>query len=91
MIQRRRVEPDVALSTVERVRRVLERAKVPVSRNWLLRRLEEAGHSTTRQRLNRALSFFFDLGLAVDGSKGVQWTHIDSETLRRAAAVGLRL
>ena len=61
----KRVGPDVALSTVERVRGLLERSKVPVSRNTLLRGLEESGHATTRQRLNRALSFFFDLGLAI--------------------------
>ena len=59
-----------------------------MSRNRLLDRLAESGHATTRQRLNRALAFFFDLGLAVEGSKGVQWTHSDSESLRRAVAKG---
>lgn len=83
--------PDVALRTVERVRRVLERSRIPMSRNQLLRRLAESGHATTRQRLNRALSFFLDLGLAVEGSKGVQWTHSESEDLRRAVATGRQL
>ena len=62
-----------------------------MSRNELLRRLGDSGHATTRQRLNRVLAFFIDLGLAVDGSKGVQWTHSDSEDLRRAVATGRRL
>lgn len=88
---RKRVGPDVALSTVERVGRELERAKVPMSRNRLLRRLEESGHGTTRQRLNRALTFFLELGLAVEGTKGVQWTHSDAESLRRAVAAGRQL
>ena len=83
--------PDVALSTIERVRGLLEASKVPTSRNELLRRLGESGHATTRQRLNRVLSFFIGLGLAVDGSKGVQWTHSESEDLRRAVATGRRL
>jgi len=83
--------PDVALSTIERVRGLLEASKAPMSRNELLRRLGESGHATTRQRLNRVLSFFIGLGLAVDGSKGVQWTHSDSEDLRRAVATGRRL
>jgi hypothetical protein len=88
---RPRVGPDVALSTVERVGRELERSKVPISRNRLLRRLEESGHATTRQRLNRALSFFLDLGLAIEGTKGVQWTHSDSESLRQAVATGRQM
>ena len=83
--------PDVTLSTVENVRRLLERSAVPVSRNFLLERLAAQGHTTTRARLNRALAFFFDLGLAVEGSKGIQWTHSGSLTLQRALASGRRL
>lgn len=82
--------PDVLLSTVERVELLLREADGPVSRNVLLDRLAEAGHTTTRQRLNRALDYFFRLRLAVEGSKGVQWTHADSESLRRARATGRR-
>ena len=83
--------PDVTLATVELVRDLLERAEAPVSRNWLLEELKKSGHATVRQRLNRALGFFFELGLAVEGSKGIQWTHNASESLRRAAATGRRL
>jgi len=86
-----RTGPDIALSTVDRVRRVLESSRIPMSRNQVLDRLAASGHATTRQRLNRALAFFFDLGLAIEGSKGVQWTHTDSESLRRAVATGRRL
>ena len=88
---RKRIGPDVTLSTVERVRGELERSKVPMSRNRILSHLEQSGHATTRQRLNRALSFFFDLGLAIEGTKGVQWTHSDSESLRQAVATGRQL
>lgn len=83
--------PDVMLSTVERVLTLLEEAETPVSRNWLLDELSEHGHTTTRQRLNRALNHFFMLELAVEGSKGIQWTHNTSESLRRAAASGREL
>ena len=83
--------PDVNLSTVELVESLLRRAGVPVSRNWLLDELERSGHSTTRPRLNRALGYFFRLGVAVEGSKGVQWTHSDSESLRQAVVLGRRL
>jgi hypothetical protein len=83
--------PDVNLSTVEHVRRLLEKAGVPVSRNFLLSQLARGGHTTTRPRLNRALDFFLELGLAVEGSKGVQWTHSDSPSLQRAQATGRRL
>jgi len=82
--------PDVNLGTVELVEGLLRKAGVPVSRNWILGQLERRGHSTTRARLNRALGYFFHLGVAVEGSKGVQWTHTDSESLRRAAALGRR-
>ncbi len=92
-MMRRRTSPgpDVALTTIERVRGLLERSKVPMSRNELLRRLGESGHATTRQRLNRVLAFLVDVGVAVDGNRGVQWTHSDREDLRRASAVGRRL
>ena len=83
--------PDVNLGTVELVEDLLRKAGVPVSRNWLLEQLERKGHSTTRPRLNRALGYFFHLGVAVEGSKGVQWTHTDSESLRRALVLGRRL
>jgi hypothetical protein len=83
--------PDVMLSTVERVQTLLQEAETPVSRNWLLDQLSEHGHTTTRQRLNRALNHFFMLELAVEGSEGIQWTHNTSESLRKAAATGREL
>jgi len=82
---------DVNLSTAELVQSLLEEAGIPVSRNWLLERLKHSGHSTTRSRLNRALSHYFKLGLAVEGSKGVQWTHNSSPELLLAIAKGKRL
>jgi len=81
------VSPDVNLATVEHVRLLLEEAGVPVSRNFLLGQLAKGGHTTTRPRLNRALDFFLELGLAVEGSKGVQWTHSESPSLKRAQSV----
>jgi hypothetical protein len=82
---------DVNLSTAELVQSMLERAGVPVSRNWLLDQLKQAGHATTRPRLNRALKHYFRLGVAVEGSKGVQWTHNMSPRLLYALSVGKRL
>ena len=83
--------PNVTLNTAEAVRDLLRRAAVPVSRNWLLTQLQTQGRSTTRPRLNRALTFFLDLGLAVEGSKGIQWTHSASASLRNAATTGRAL
>lgn len=83
--------PDVTLSTVENVRQVLESSPVPISRNKMLELLAQEGHTTTRPRLNRALDFFLELGLAVEGSKGVQWTQSGSPSLKRAKTVGRRL
>ena len=82
---------DVNLSTTELVQSILEEVGIPVSRNWILARLRESGHSTTRPRLNRALSHYFKLGLAIEGSKGVQWTHNMSPQLLYAVANGKRL
>jgi len=70
---------------------LLQEAGDPVSRNWLLARLKESGHTTTRARLNRALEFCFTHGLAVEGSRGIQWTHTTSPNLLRALAKGRRL
>lgn len=81
---------DVTLGTTEVIMSLLEGAGDPVSRNWLLSRLKETGHTTTRARPNRALRFCLDHGMAVEGSKGVQWTHTTHAGLLRAAAKGRR-
>lgn len=83
--------PDINLSTVELVEALLRQAGIPVSRNWLLEQLARTGHSTTRPRLNRALGYFFRLGVAIEGSKGIQWTHTTSPSLIRALAKGKRV
>jgi len=83
--------PDVNLATVENIQSLLQKAGVPVSRNWLLAELAKRGRTTSRPRLNRALDFFLDLGLAVEGSKGIQWTYSNSPSLQRARATGRRL
>ena len=83
--------PDINLATVENIQALLQKAGVPVSRNWLLAELSKRGRTTSRPRLNRALNFFLDLGLAVEGSKGIQWTHSTSPSLQRARATGRRL
>ncbi|MCI4352370.1 MAG: hypothetical protein L3K14_03160 [Thermoplasmata archaeon] len=85
------VHVDVNLSTAELIESMLEEVGIPVSRNWLLERLRESGHQTTRPRLNRVLKHYLRLGLAVEGSKGVQWTHNMSPQLLHAVAVGKRL
>lgn len=82
---------DVNLGTVEGVEEILRDAGVPVSRYFLRQRLAEQGRSTTPARLNRALSYLFRHELAIEGSKGVQWTFNPSAKLRRAIANGRRL
>jgi hypothetical protein len=89
--QRFEAKIDVNLSTVELVQSILEDEGIPVSRNWILAKLKQEGHSTTRPRLNRILNHYFRLGLAVEGSKGVQWTHNSSPQLLYAIATGKRL
>jgi hypothetical protein len=81
---------DVTLGTTEIVMSLLQEAGDPVSRNWLLEKLRESGHTTSRARLNRALTFCIDLGLAIEGSKGIQWTHTTSPSLLRSLAKGKR-
>jgi hypothetical protein len=83
--------PDVYLGTAKVVRSLLESVDHPVSRNWLLEKLASLGHTTTRPRLNVVLDFYFELGVAIEGSKGIQWTHNHSTSLRRAVATGRRL
>jgi len=83
--------PDVTLGTTEVVMSLLQEAGDPVSRNWLLQRLKDTGHTTSRARLNRALDFCLDHGMAIEGSKGIQWTHTTSPSLLSALAKGKRL
>lgn len=82
--------PDVNLGTVELVEGLLRKAGVPVKPELDPRAARAKGplhHSST---LEPRPQYFFHLGVAVEGSKGVQWTHTDSESLRRAAALGRR-
>ena len=82
---------DVTLGTTEVVMSLLQGAGDPVSRNRLLAELKASGHTTTRARLNRALEFCFEMGLAIEGSKGIQWTHTTSPSLLRSLARGKRV
>ncbi|MGB0651760.1 MAG: hypothetical protein ACPGQL_01035 [Thermoplasmatota archaeon] len=82
---------DVQVATLERVEAVLRAAQGPVSRNHILARLKEQGRGTTSARLNRALGYLFDHAMAVEGSKGIQWTYSQSASLGRARATGRRL
>ena len=91
VVSQRGHRPDVTLGTTEVVMSLLQEAGDPVSRNWLLSHLKEAGHTTTRPRLNRALEFCFVHGLAVEGSRGIQWIHTASPSLLRALAKSKRL
>lgn len=70
---------------------LLQEADDPVSRNWLLSRLKESGHTTSRTRLNRALEFCMAYGMAIEGPKGIQWTHSTSPGLLRSVSSGKRL
>lgn len=82
---------DVQVGTLEVVEQVLREAQEPVSRNYLLAHLKDLGRGTTSPRLNRALSYLFVHAMAVEGSKGIQWTHSQSGSLARARATGRRL
>jgi hypothetical protein len=82
---------DITLGTTEVVMSLLHEAGDPVSRNWLLDQLKRLGHTTTRARLNRALQFCFDLHLAIEGSKGIQWTHTTAPGLLRTLTKGKRV
>lgn len=83
--------PDITLGTTEVVMSLLQEAGEPISRNRLLDELRKSGHTTSRARLNRALKFCLEFELAVEGSKGVQWTHTTSPSLMRALSKGKRL
>ncbi len=76
------------LETIEYVRKALEFADGPVSRNELLRILRKWGHSTTRQSLNAVIEFFGDMGMVAEGSKGLIWVPEMSDALWEATRKG---
>lgn len=84
-------EPDVNLGTLLNVEAVLRHVSIPVSRYYLLKELERAGRGTTQNRLNVALKYLFDHEMAIEGERGVQWTHSRSASLARAVATGRRV
>ncbi|TLZ52286.1 MAG: hypothetical protein E6K18_03140 [Methanobacteriota archaeon] len=79
------------LETIEYIRKALQSADEPVSRNGLMRTLRRWGHSTTRQGLNAVLRFFGDLGMVAEGSKGLIWVPEMSDALWEATRKGRRL
>lgn len=84
-------EPDVNLGTLRNVEAVLRHASIPVSRYYLLKELERRNRGTTQSRLNVALKYLFDHEMALEGERGIQWTHSQSASLRRAVATGRRV
>lgn len=82
---------DVNLGTVEAVERVLQDAEGPVTRYYVRKRLSEMGRATTPARLERVLGYLFSHDLAIEGSKGIQWTRSGSDSLRRASVSGREL
>jgi hypothetical protein len=82
---------DVNLGTVEAVEQILRKAEEPVSKYYILEELRKKGKSSNDPRVERALGYLYAHSLAVKGSKGIQWTHSDSESLKRAAATGREL
>jgi hypothetical protein len=82
---------DVNLGTVEAIEAILRDAEGPVTRYYVRAHLKQEGRSTTPARLNRALGYLFAHALAIEGTKGIQWTHSGSASLRRAIATGKRL
>jgi len=79
------------LATLEYIRSALRSAGGPVSRNALLERLAEWGHSTTRQSLNAALGFLAQDGSIAEGSKGLIWVPAASAPILDAIRSGERL
>jgi hypothetical protein len=79
------------LESIEYVRKALETADGPVSRNQLLETLAGWGHSTTRQSLNAALAFLDDLGTTAEGDKGIIWVPEASPQLREIIRKGRSL
>ncbi len=84
-------KPDVNLSAVVAVESVLHEAGEPISRNEILRRLDERGRSTTRQKLNTVLKYLDSHGLIGEGSKGIQWIANRDIRIHAAIASGLRV
>ena len=79
------------LKTLEYVRRALQIADGPISRNRLLEVLRKWGHSTSRQSLNAAIEFYGDMAMIAEGSKGLIWVPEMSDALWEATRKGQRL
>lgn len=79
------------LQTLEYVRKALQTADGPISRNRLLETLRKWGHSTSRQSLNAAIEFYGDMAMIAEGSKGLIWVPEASDALWEAIQKGHRL
>ena len=79
------------LETLEYVRKALQSADGPISRNRLLETLAKWGHSTSRQSLIAAIEFYGDMAMIAEGSKGLIWVPEASDALREAIRKGQKL
>lgn len=64
----------ITIDLVDRVEAILREESAPLSRNAILRRLAESGHSTKRDRLNAAIRHLSKHLVVHDGGvDGVVW------------------
>ncbi|MHB8606025.1 MAG: hypothetical protein ACYDCK_12305 [Thermoplasmatota archaeon] len=64
----------ITVDLVDRVEAILREERAPMSRNAVLHRLAEEGHSTKRDRLNAAIAHLSKHLVVYDGgSEGVVW------------------
>ena len=76
------------LKTVLMVENILQKAKKPLSKNEIMRRIPK---KTIRQTLNVILNYLEHSGKIIDGAKGVIWTFNPSGKLAKAIRSGIEV
>ena len=76
------------LKTVLMVEDVLKNANLAISKNELLRRLPT---KVDRQTLNTILAYMEDRGMILQLEKGVLWTYVKNEKLKKLRKSGIEV
>jgi len=74
------------LKTVLSVEEILKEAKYPLTRYQILKKLE---NKVMKQTLNVVIAYLEERGLILDGTKGVLWTHMPKDKLKKRITKGL--
>ena len=76
------------LKTVLCVEEIIKKAQLPMTRYQILKKLE---NKVMKQTLNVIIAYLEERGMVLDGTKGILWTYLPKNKLKKRIAKGLEV